>query len=85
MRVTNEQAISTSKADYVTGKNLSDTLKAYAKDLLEARAMIREMLSGFEQISAIGNDRNIFDSKARRDSIYVADTMLEKSKEFADE
>ena len=38
VRITDEQARSTAKADYITGKNLSETLKEYAKDLLDARA-----------------------------------------------
>lgn len=38
MRITDEQAKSMAKSNYITGKNLSETLIAYAKDLLEARA-----------------------------------------------
>jgi len=82
MRVRNKAVLSI--RDAITSNGQDTTKKLLAADLLDARAMIREMLNGFTQISAIGNDRNIFDSKARQNTKYIADTMLEKSKEYAE-
>jgi hypothetical protein len=49
MRVTNERAQSAIKAHHITG-NLTNIVKDYAADLLEARELIKEMR---EQLSAV--------------------------------
>jgi hypothetical protein len=79
-RVSNEQAVRQSKADYITGKDLTATIKDYAKDLLdarnerdEARAMIREMREFMSSVQYDGVSDEV-----------RSDQLVEKSRKYAE-
>ena len=76
MRVTNEQARSATKADHITG-NTTTIIKEYARDLLEARELIKEMRQAMLEIS----QETI--ASVCEDVRQKAHNLWEKSKEYA--
>ena len=72
MRVTNERAQSAIKAHHITG-NLTNIVKDYAADLLEARELINEMRSFIEMLETLNSKE--FNEHVR---------LIEKSKEYAE-
>lgn len=63
--ITNEQALTASKMDFLTGKNQTEIVKEYAKNLLEARkeaekhkAEIAELMEGLKYIECLDVNPN---------------------------
>lgn len=87
MRVTNERAQSAIKAHHITG-NLTNIVKDYATDLLEARELIKEMreeinlaLRDFEKIDEVCKIANVMPFSLTKRKLFE---LLEKTKEYAE-
>lgn len=87
MRVTNERAQSAIKAHHITG-NLTNIVKDYAADLLEARDLIKEMRNALEIVRDNTHNPAHTLTNLGLESVVVscytlAIKTLEKSKDYA--
>lgn len=75
MRVTNERAQSALKAHHITG-NMTNIVKDYAADILEARELIKEMRE------VLNATRKTYSNEILTLAKMRIDEVLEKTKEY---